>query len=1183
MLTIDMLVKREVIDNRYQSLDLLGQGGMGLVYRATDLETDQDVAIKLLTLPPGESQLRFRREFRVMSRLSHPNVIEVFGSGTHDSVPFLVMRLLSGGTLTGEFGGGVQSLEDVAVRLELLAQVADALAYIHGEGIIHRDLKPDNIMLEPQEDGDPRAILMDFGLAKTDNDETRMLTQPGAIMGTASYMSPEQVRGTGVDARSDLYAFGCLAVWMMTGEPPFVGRSFTDVLVKQLNEPAQPPSLNNAYVPAALDDVVLKLLEKDPTDRYSVASDVAKALRDIRRTQTGQDDASVETTTSVTPMRLFETPLIGRDQPWQRALRALGNLPHSGQLLRVGAASGLGLSRFLRELRREARAHDYQVLQVSYHDGVGVPYQAWRNGLGAFAERYPEALAAARQGLEPALSLLLPDLSFDAPPAEVPADIAQLRLYDAVDKLLTRLTRDQPIVVIVDNAHFADEGSLGLMAYLARGLEHNPLFLAYGYHESQLQRPARKTLDGLEGERVALEPLSDDATRELLSALLGGELEPRLERYLLERVAGNPFFAEEVLLAMLRDGSLTRQAGFWEWEGEATIAVTSTYIPQRIEDVFMQRLERLSESAQKSLRVASAIGRNFYFETLQQLLDVDEDALLDDIDELLRANLIEERSADLYRFSHLLLRETLHDSLNARRRRRYHQNIADMLRSRADVPPSELAEHYAETANPQLAAPFALRAARNAERIYTNDVAERFYRLYLAVTPEDDPERPDVQLELSAVLERVGSWDEAENLLHDLTPDPNYQVRALARLGTLMQKRGELSQSETYLREAIAADPNSPALYSHLGRTLAQKGDLNDARQVLNLALAFASQKNTTTSSTPGPSDLTSIQIDLAELKYQAGQDTAAIEFLDKAQENITSDDKAHQARIFLLLSNAHFRLGDLELAKTYLENAQTLYHEIGDIERATMIKQNLANVLAAMGAPEKAIDTGREVQRQARRLGNKKLEALAAFNQGAWLCNLGRYQDAITPLQEAKGMFQRLEMRYLKVHASLALVTSYSHTQRFSEAQAEIEAATALLKGAPQPYYRALSLYYRGEFFLQFGQASRAVSCLQESIETFSELQSRELMFDSYLALATAYLVLGQPQTCNEQLDAATELAASFNEPHKGLRIAYLRALSRKDPDDIGDLRDDLTDAGLGHIVNDLDAVLVANEHDIV
>ncbi len=1178
-----MLVKREVINNRFQALDLLGQGGMGMVYRATDLETDQDVAVKLLTLPPGESQLRFRREFRVMSRLSHPNVIEVLESGVHDDIPYMIMKLLSGGTFNSEFAGGAHSPDDAAARLDLLAQVADALAYIHGEGIIHRDIKPENIMLEPQDDGSPQAILMDFGLAKTDNEETRMLTQPGAVMGTASYMSPEQVRGTEVDARSDLYAFGCLIVWMMTGEPPFKGQSFSDTLIKQLNEPAQPPSLNNAFVPEALDDIVLKLLEKDPIERYSVASDVAKALRDVRHTLTGQDDASVEATTSVTPMRLFEAPLIGREESWAEAQRALSNLPYGGKLLKIGAAPGLGLSRFLREVRREARAHDYQVLQVSYYDGVGVPYQAWRNGLGTFAERYPDALAAARRGLEPALSLLLPDLSLDAPPDEVPADIAQLRLYDAVDKLFTRLINDKPLVVIIDNAHFADEGSLGLMAYLARGLESEPLFLAYGYHEPQLHKAAKQTFRGLTGVEVGLEPLSDDATSKLLAALLGSDLDPRLERYLLDRVAGNPFFAEEVLLAMLRDGSLTRKAGVWEWQGEATIAVTGTYIPQRIEDVFVQRLERLSESAQKAIRVASAIGRDFYFETLQQLLQTDEDALLDDLDELLRADLIEEQSADLYRFSHLLLRETLHDSLSARRRRRYHQNIADMLRSRADVPPGDLAEHYAETATPELAAPFALRAARNAEKIYTNDVAERFYRLYLSVTPEDDAERPQVQLELATVLERIGSWDEAENLLHDVSPDPDYQVEALSRLGLLMQKRGELAQSETYFREAIAAEPNSPTLYSHLGRTLAQKGDLNDARQILNLALVFASQKNTTTPSTSGPSDLTSVQIELAELEYHAGQDTAAIEFLDKAQKNVTNDDKAHQARIFLLLGNAYYRLGDLELAKTFRENAETLYQEIGDIERATSIKQSLANVLAAMGAPEKAIDMGQEVQRQARRLGNKKLEAFAALNQGAELGNLGRYQDAITPLQEAKGMFQGLEMRYLEVHSSLALVTSYSHTQRFSEARAEIEAATTLLEEAPQPYYQALSLYYQGEFFLQSGQARRAVSFLQESIEMFSELQGKEFVIDSYLALATAYLVLGQPQACNEQLDTATEVAASFNDPNKGLRIAYLRALSRKDPDDIGDLRDDLTDAGLSHVVNDLDAVMVANKHDIV
>ncbi|MDZ7704612.1 MAG: AAA family ATPase [Trueperaceae bacterium] len=923
--------------------------------------------------------------------------------------------------------------------------------------------------------------------------------------------------------------------------------------------------------------MVLKLLEKDPVERYSIASDVAKALRDIRVTLTGPEgDTSVEETPAVMPMRLFEVPLIGRDESWQRAQRALNDLPYGGKLLKIGAASGLGLSRFLREVRREARGHDYAVLQVSYHDGVGMPYQAWRDGLSEFAERYPDALEAARQGLEPALSLLFPELSLDNPPADVPADIAQVRLYDAVDKLLTRLTDHKPLVVIVDNAHFADEGSLGLMAYLARGLESNPLFLAYGYHEPQLGKPARKTLSGLEGLELPLEPLSDDATRDLLAALLGDELEPRLERYLLERVAGNPFFAEEVLLAMLRNGSLTRQAGVWEWQGEATIAATATTIPQRIEDVFVQRLERLSDSAQKALRVASAVGRNFYFETLQQLLDVDEDTLLDDLDELLRADLVEERSADLYRFSHLLLRETLHDSLSARRRRRYHQKIADMLRSRPDLPPGELAEHYAETANPERAAPFALRAARNAEEIYTNDVAERFYRLYLAVAPEDAAERPQAQLELATVLERIGVWDEAEELLHDLSPDPDYQVEALSRLGLLMQKQGELAQSETYLREAIATEPNSPKLYSQLGRTLAQKGELKEAREVLNLALVFATQM---AEPERGSGAIADVYIELAELEDHADQYKKAIDLLAKAQEHVSDERKIAKARIFHLLGNAHLKLGQFELATENSESAQKLYQEVGDVERAISIKQNIANIFANTGNKTKAIKMSKEVQSQARRLGNKKLEAIAAVNQGIELYNLGMYREAVDPLENARNIFRNIEMRLLEMHACLELAGSYIQIQSFTDAQKMLDAVEKQLQETPQKFYEATWTYHQGELFLHLGQPQEAQDILSKSMQAFIELETLDEMLRNRQALAMACLLLDDSERCEEQLNAAGKLSKDLGKVNEGLVIAYIRALLSEDPSATNELRHDLTDVGLEHIVAKFDAILVAND----
>ena len=167
-----MLRPQEVINGRYQVEKLLGQGGMGRVYLANDNQAKQKVAIKVIHLDPGDSHLRFRREFRLMSRLEHPHVVRTVEAGQHNNKPFLIMAYLSGGSLDQHYDGGAKDEKDTIKRLELMMQVCEALSYIHSQNVIHRDLKPENIMLAPDEDGNERVFLMDFGLAKRTSKET---------------------------------------------------------------------------------------------------------------------------------------------------------------------------------------------------------------------------------------------------------------------------------------------------------------------------------------------------------------------------------------------------------------------------------------------------------------------------------------------------------------------------------------------------------------------------------------------------------------------------------------------------------------------------------------------------------------------------------------------------------------------------------------------------------------------------------------------------------------------------------------------------------------------------------------------------------------------------------------------------------------------------------------------------
>lgn len=265
-----------VFISRYRILEEIGRGGMGVVYKAEDPRLERLVAVK--TLPPKllrnkEALRRFLREAKVAAKLDHPHIIPIYDVGEDNGIYYMVMEYLEGTTLRDWME--VRPEIDVKKSLAMFTQIAKALDYAHQRKVVHRDIKPDNIMVVSNE----MIKVMDFGIAVMD--DRHSVTQPGAVVGTIAYISPEQAKGKQADIRSDIYSLGIVLFEFLTGQLPFHAETPSQMLAHHLSTPPPLPSSLNANVSKALDQVVLKSLEKDPDTRYQ---SVASLLEDLEET-----------------------------------------------------------------------------------------------------------------------------------------------------------------------------------------------------------------------------------------------------------------------------------------------------------------------------------------------------------------------------------------------------------------------------------------------------------------------------------------------------------------------------------------------------------------------------------------------------------------------------------------------------------------------------------------------------------------------------------------------------------------------------------------------------------------------------------------------------------------------------------------------------------------------------------
>src|ERR1039458_9163035 len=313
-----------VFSERYELNHLIARGGMAEVYRAHDRLLDRPVALKVLfpELSVDRSFVeRFRREAQAAANLSHPNIVPVFDWGEDAGAYFIVMEFIDGRPLSSilKTAGPLSADRAAAVG----GHVAAALGYAHKHGVIHRDVKPGNVLITD----DGQVKVTDFGIARAINTE-ESLTQTGAVMGTATYFSPEQAEGIGVDARTDIYSLGVVLFEMVTGRPPFLGDTPVAVASKHVRDHPPAPRELNPSIPPTFEAIILKSMAKDPAHRYATAEELRA---DLLRFNEGRSVLAMDDTTA-----MLAAQGIGATQ----AISAVGGVDATQAMAATSAADG---------------------------------------------------------------------------------------------------------------------------------------------------------------------------------------------------------------------------------------------------------------------------------------------------------------------------------------------------------------------------------------------------------------------------------------------------------------------------------------------------------------------------------------------------------------------------------------------------------------------------------------------------------------------------------------------------------------------------------------------------------------------------------------------------------------------------------------------------------------------------
>ncbi|HEV8429871.1 MAG TPA: protein kinase [Pyrinomonadaceae bacterium] len=754
----------------YRIINKVGEGGMGQVYRAEDTKLGRYVALKLLAPDATRDQTAKRRllaEAQSASVLNHPNIVTIHAIEEVDGVDFIVMEFVDGETLTSRLvTSGALPLTSL---LDIGIQVADALEAAHSVGLIHRDIKPANILLTPK----GVVKVADFGLAKmvrlsTDEIDREALTLaanltgPGIVLGTAAYMSPEQTRGETLDVRSEIFSLGSLLYEAATRTKAFSGPSVLSIFHSIAAVDPSPPSKLRPELPREFDLIIERALAKDRTRRYSSCGEMADALRSLRTSITG--------TWSGIPI-VYDPDLIDRSAPSfvgrESEIKKLEGLLQqviegTGRIVFITGEPGIGKTSLSDEFLRRARKHQLGLLisrgRCVEQYGTGEAYLPFLDAMGELLQAPGrERIAAVMRTYAPTWCMELPTAFASSGSMEKlqqeTIGATKERMMREMGDALGMLAMTSPVVLLLEDLHWADPSSVDLLRHLSQRISTQRLLIAGTFRPEDVERsghPLKSYKAEMKAhnlcEEVALRLWNREHIAEYVDATFSpNDFPGELTALVHEKTEGHPLFAANLLQYLGERGDLAKANG--RWSLARPLSEMDLAAPESVRAMISKKIDALCTEERRTLQYASVEGTEFLSSVTAKLLGVDEI----DLEELLarvgkshrlidtigEEELPDGTLATRYRFSHALYQNFLYGDLVNKRRVLLHQQAGEQLLQhygkRAPQIATQLAIHFEQGRDFSRAVEYLIHAGDHSAKLYGYAEAERHYTRALSL------------------------------------------------------------------------------------------------------------------------------------------------------------------------------------------------------------------------------------------------------------------------------------------------------------------------------------------------------------------------------------------------------------------------------------------------------------------